>query len=256
MKCMKYMIATLVLGVCVVGTVKFIFGDRLEQKADIVKTIQKTEKETSMQKQEMKNTKEKSYWDLVRDSFLKIDYSYLENEEKAQIQIHESNEEVSDINWIYNIEGAVITKKCSKEWKGMRDYGDFICDENGTILNAYSYVAIPIRITANDGIERDELLGLTNIILCAYDKNADEVYRDEIAAANVNGPKTSKNLFLCSLSEGEQLKTELVYIVPDKYLTKDGGYFLKMNCTGGTVNEHGEVCLIKVPMGVENEKND
>ena len=58
-----------------------------------------------------------------------------------------------------------------------------------------------------------------------------------------------KNFYIYDLEKGENLKTGLMYIVPDELLTKKCGMVLKIDNSGVMAQSVEDTCYVKIPIG-------
>lgn len=257
-RCFLFVVVSLI---CVAGTIRFIIGDsttnlivtQKTEKNDLVENATIKSK-TQQEKNDTKNPIQKEecdLWDNILQEFITIN-GCNELKDLSKLRIHESNETITQNEWTYKINGAYITKQKSDKWNGMRDYGDFKCDENGTIINGYSYVSIPISVTCCE--ETDEQIGLNSIDLWIFDKEGSYKFSDGPAAAALEEESSVKEFFLRYLEKGEAIDTEIVFVVPDNDLENQNGFMLNIN-NSGTMSEIGLFSLIKIPLGGEYDKD-
>ena len=58
-----------------------------------------------------------------------------------------------------------------------------------------------------------------------------------------------KNFYIYDLEKGKNLKTGLMYIVPDELLTKKCGMVLKIDNSGVMAQSVADTCYVKIPIG-------
>ena len=127
-------------------------------------------------------------------------------------------------------------------------------DKYENLINDYSYVAVDLTIQCekDEALEHYQDLYLNSIGLGIFDENGMQVSAGEMRTA-ILGKKEQKNYFFYNLKDGEQLNTEVVFIIEDKFLTENNYYVIDIT-NGGIKQSLEDFVLMKLPMGVEKNE--
>lgn len=178
------------------------------------------------------------------DLWEKIAAHYIEGE-----KIYEVGEKVVYKGSEYQVLDAGITKKKHKKWDYVPDYAEYEYDKDFNLKNEYSYVYVKIKIHYIDE-NMDPELYLNTIGLNVFNDKGEIVEGSELETTSM-GKKESKSYFRCIMDSEKPLETDLVYIIEDKELSEDNIFILNADKGGVKPQEKGDVCLLKLPLGVE-----
>lgn len=148
--------------------------------------------------------------------------------------IAEMNETVKQDSWDYHVNSAYVTKQ-KGQWENP-DWNEYKFDEDGNLVNQYSFFVINITIDCIS--EPKTELYLNSMNLQVFGKEGECVMGYEMGTAEL-GKKMSRSFFKQELSVNEKLITNVVFIVEDEMLKADKYFLLSINNTGmgiGSVN--------------------
>lgn len=241
MKWIRNIMIVFVLGVCLIGTLKFIPMDSLKQ------TAKKEEVDTTTKQQETKTedvNDNTAIWNKAASYYM----------EGAVCE--ETSSKVKHKDWIYKVHSAKITKKRDPKWDFVPDFDEYKYDKDENLINEYSYVAINLSIQykKDPTLEHHVNFYLNSMWLGIFDEEGERVSGGEMRTAAL-GKEETQSYFFCDLKEGETLDTTVVFMIEDKFLSEDNYYILEV--TGGSIKQSLEdFALIKLPLGVEKHETD
>ncbi len=251
MRWIKYGLVTFVCVICLIGTIKFVKGNKGYEEIS-----QNTPASTApMSTEDSVNTNNAENRILTRDQvWKKIASSYCDGE-----TINEASDTVLQDAWTYHINSYKVTKEYAKNWDAVPDYSQYQYDENFNLTNAYSYLALNITVECENVNAKVNDFWLNTMWLDIYNSNGDRVdtdYDAEMATASLGKPKI-QSYFHNPLKEGEALTTDIIYIIADDIVENRELYFvLLINNRGSNPLTPDDVGLIKIPLEVENENDN
>ena len=196
-------------------------------------------------KEDSVNCATDDYWKAVLQEIITKDASHLEHKEEIPLFSMENTIEKEGIT--YDFGEVKISKELPKECVLALDYGEQKIDKNGTITNGFSYVIFPVSIKNKN--KQETTVGLNSIYIYCFGEDAKEKEGIEIAGMKTKRNERLKSFFIFDLEKGERLQTDLVYIVPDEFLTKKCGLVFSIDVTGVTPQCVADTCYIKIPIG-------
>lgn len=244
MKWIKRILVAFVLGFCLIGTLKFIGLDTSSKPS-----LAKEQHETTIAKgqTETKKDDDEFIWNKIA--------SYYMNGAVCE----DTSNKVKQKDWIYKVHAAKITKKRDPKWDFVPDWDEYEYDEEENLINDYSYVAVDLTIQCERdmSLEHHGELYLNSMWLGIFSPVGEEIGGGEMRTAALE-KKEEKNYFFYDLKEGETLDTTVVFMIEDKFLSKDNYYILAI-INGGVIQSLKDFALVKLPLGVEknatNSKN-
>ena len=270
----KYFDAVIIICLCVLLIWRFVFykenvtsQDKISEVATVVteENISQTEEVSLSQGEEATqndifsfydNTEPEDIWDKIMKNYISNISSVIDVDRMEGASVKSYKEEVRQDDWIYQIQGAYITKQKDKNWDFVPDYPEYIYDGDNNLINDYSYVAIKIKVK-KVAKERIGELYLNSMWLKIYNEQGEKIDGEESATAALNKPQIG-SYFACPLEIGEELETEVVYIAQDCYLSDKNYYILDINNTGVTPFETKDFSFVSLPLGqgVEHEETN
>lgn len=240
MKWVKRILGIGILAFCVIGTIRFI---KIESPMKSGKQSESAMVTTQEQEESKTQDLEKN------DVWSKIASTYMEG-----AVCEEASAKVKHRNWIYQIHSAKITKNRNPKWDFVPKFEMYQYDKYENLINDYSYVAVDLTIQCekDEALEHYQDLYLNSIGLGIFDENGMQVSAGEMRTA-ILGKKEQKNYFFYNLKDGEQLNTEVVFIIEDKFLTENNYYVIDIT-NGGIKQSLEDFVLMKLPMGVEKNE--
>lgn len=168
-----------------------------------------------------------------------------------QARIAELGEKINQDDWTYQINSAQLTKT-QGDWDKI-DNTWYECDDKGNVLHHMTLVKVNVTISRYKKSEDD--IWLNSCRLQLYDKKGqwisdqDGPVSYEVCAASVVKSK-SKDRYKYPLETGQKVTTDLIYAVPDSYISQTKYYLLSINNCG--MDESGltpkEHCYLKIDM--------
>lgn len=195
----------------------------------------------------LKNTEPEDIWDKIMKNYISSLSSMIDVNHMKGAYVKSYKEEVRQDDWIYQIQGAYITKQKDKSWDFVPDSSRYVYDKENNLINDYSYVVIKIKIKKVAKVMIGELY-LNSMWLCIYNEEGEKVDGAEAATAALNKPDIG-SYFACPLEVGEELETEVVYIMQDCYLLNENYYILDINNTGVTPFKAKDFSFVSIPLG-------
>lgn len=277
----KHLDIIIVAFLCVLLFWRFVFygGDDASQ-GQLSGTENKVTEETILQTEEISlvQTEESIQEDIIQEDIPSLQSNLTETEQIWEkiamdnilalkelvdleqmkgLSVKSDKEEVRQDEWVFKIQGAYITKQKNEIWDFVPDGPGYVFDESGNLISDYSYVAIQLKVKRVAVDLLDEMY-LNSIWLRIYDGQGEHLDSAEAETAALNKPQIS-SYFRCPLAVGEEVETEIVYVVQDCYLSDENYYLIKIQNWGVTSSfEAKDLSLIRVPLGrgVEDEKTD
>jgi hypothetical protein len=220
-------------------------GQKNIEMSPKVDSIQEQDEVYEPKKEDRENCATDDYWKGVLQEIITGDCSYLEHNE--QIPLLSMKNTIENDGFIYNFGEAKVSKKLPKGYVLAVDYGNHKIDENSTITNEYSYVILPVLIENRK--EQKDSVGINNINILCFGEDAKLKDGLEIAGMKTKRNQRLKNFYIYDLEKGKNLKTGLMYIVPDELLTKKCGMVLKIDNSGVMAQSVADTCYVKIPIG-------
>lgn len=273
----KYLDITIIVFFCVLFLWRFMFYERnvipqeqLPTSIDEVinESILQTKEISSLQTGETETTQNdilplqstsiepEDVWSKIVKDYL----SALEGMDISQLEglsVKDYREEVRQDDWLYTIQGAYITKKKDESWDFVPDSSSkYIYDKDGNLINEYSYIAIKLKVKRVDTNSITEVY-LNSICLFVYNEQGEFLDSNITETAALNKPHIG-SYFKCPLEIGEELETEIVFVMQDCNLLDENYYLIKINNRGVTPFKESDISMVSVPLGrgVEDEKTD
>ncbi|MDD6071574.1 MAG: hypothetical protein PUC12_12310 [Clostridiales bacterium] len=231
----KIILVLLLVVVCLVGILQFVFGG-VDMKGK--NNVQKNNPSEVKNRKEPEGGESDDVWQEMAKKYLG---------DIPDIHVYSPDETMRQDDWSYEIKNARVTKEKDPRWDSIPDYPEYEYDEDGNILNSYSFLSVGIRVLCEEKSPNRELC-LNSMYMAVFDETGEKVYTSEAATAALGKPFT-KNYFYCSLEKGELLDTEIVYMMPDKYVKNNYYYLMIVNNHGVTPETGNEVGLMKIPIG-------
>jgi len=217
-------------------------SERKDKTEDVLDKEDKTKDAAEKENISAENSEKKD-----EDLWAKIAAYYIEGTE-----IYEVGEKAVYKGSEYQVLDVGITKKKHKKWDAVPDFTEYKYDKDFNLKNEYSYVYVKIKIHYIEE-NMDPELYLNSIGLNVFNDKGEIVTGSELGTTSM-GKKESKSYFRCIMDSEKPLETDLVYIVEDKELSKDNIFILSANRGGVKPQEKGDVCLLKLPLGIEVKK--
>ena len=262
----KYFDVIIITGICILFIYRFVFyKENAVPQGVLLETTSKEAEETTLQTEEfflsqeeettqngtvssnLNNIESENIWDKIMENYISSISSMIDVTRMEGAHIKSYKEEVRQDDWIYQVQEAYITKQKQENWDFVPDNSKYVYDEDYTLINDYSYVAVKIKVKRVVK-ERINELYLNSMGFHIYNAQGEKVCSAEVRIGSLNKPHTG-SYFKCPLEIGEELETEIACVIQDCYLSDKNYYILNINNTGVTPFETKDFSFVSLPLG-------